>query len=425
MMTSPLSRATDRFAAQEPDKFQTKDPSPALRRCATVTSLIAAVCFSSSVALAAGYTETDLVANKNPLVDANGIRHVPTNPVDPNLVNPWGVGESSTSPFWISDNGMGLSTLYLTDGTKLGLKVSIPAPGADPFGSDGAPTGVVFNTASASGAFMVFGCSAGGSPAHAPATFLFATEDGTIVGWNGAVGPKATDGSCPGFVGTNTHAIIAFTQADAVYKGLAIGTAMVGPGSSPTTVPVLYATNFHNGTVDVFDGSFGTPSNLPAGAFADPGLPKGYAPFNIVPVGGRLFVTYAVQDADAHDDVAGQGHGIVDTFTPEGKMLARFAQHGQLDSPWGVAPAPASFGEAAGKLLIGNFGNGHINIFDPTTGEFLDKLRNTHGQALVIDGLWTIMFGNGVNGGKSTLLYFTAGPNDESDGLFGSIAPGE
>ena len=426
MMTSPLlKRGTDRLAAREPINSSSKASRPASRGCGTAASLIAAACFSG-VALAAGYTETDLVANKSPLVDANGIVHtVPNAKVDAQLVNPWGVGESSTSPFWVSDNGSGFSTLYNTSGTKQALVVSIPAPD-DPFGNGGAPTGLVFNTQMGSGAFGISGCTAAGTPTTAPvpAVFLFSTEDGTILGWNPGVGPMNADGSCPGFTAPSTHAIIAVTKADAIYKGLAIGTAMVGPGTSPTSVPVLYATDFHAGTVDVFDGSFGTPSNLAAGAFTDPGLPKGYAPFNIVPVGSRMFVTYAVQDADAHDDVAGQGHGIVDTFTPEGAILARFAQHGQLDSPWGVALAPASFGgEAGGKLLIGNFGNGHINIFDPTTGEFLDKLRNAHGQAIVIDGLWTIRFGNGGNGGNPDLLYFTAGPNDESDGLFGNIAP--
>src|SRR5262249_47628538 len=156
-----------------------------------------------------------------------------------------------------------------------------------------------------------------------------------------------------------------------------------------------------------------------------------YAPFNIVPVGSasppataaRLVVTFAVQDADKHDDVAGMSHGIVDTFDLGGQSFQRLIQHGQLNSPWGVALAPASFGPLAGSLLIGNFGNGHINAYNPVTGEFIDKLRDGHGQAIVIDGLWSLRVGNGGNGGKTDTVYFTAGPNDEKDGLFGSLAP--
>jgi uncharacterized protein (TIGR03118 family) len=420
MMTSHLQvRDTEPLETRTIRKIQMKESRHALRSAAAAAFVAAFAC-STGVALAAGYVETDLVANKSSLTDSNGIVHTPKF-VDPNLVNPWGVSESSSSPFWVSDADSGFATLYVTDGTPQALVVSIPAPG-DPLGHGGAPTGQVFNTASGVGAFVVSGCNAAGALFSAPAVFLFATEDGTIVGWNPGVGP-IVDGTCPGFVGTSTHAVIAFTKAGAIYKGLAIGTANVGPGSPPTTVPVLYATNFHAGTVDVFDASFATPANLDAAAFTDPKLPKNYAPFNVVPVGNRLFVTYAVQDEDAEDDVAGQGHGIVDTFTPEGSMLARFAQHGLLNSPWGVALAPATFGEAAGKLLIGNFGDGHINIFNSTTGELLDKLHDAHGRAIVIDGLWTIMFGNGGRGGDPNLLYFTAGPNDESDGLFGSLAP--
>ena len=172
----------------------------------------------------------------------------------------------------------------------------------------------------------------------------------------------------------------------------------------------------------MFDDQF-QPATLGSNAFSDPKLPRGYAPFNVVPIGNRLFVTYAVQDADREDDVAGMSHGIVDTFDFAGHMLSRFAQHGQLNSPWGVTLAPAAFGELGGALLIGNFGNGHINAYHPATGQFLSKVRDPHGQAVVIDGLWTVMFGNGGRGGDPNTLYFTAGPNGEADGLFGSLAP--
>ena len=363
-----------------------------------------------------GYLETDLVVNQEvgtvpTLVDSHGITHI-AKFFDPNLVNPWGVGESSGSPFWIADNGAGVSTLYNTAGTPLSLVVSIPSPG-DPLGTMGTPTGVVFNTASMTGAFAISGVTKGGSPITAPAAFLFATEDGTILGWNPNVNPPGFDPAKAG-----KYAIIAANTPGAVYKGLAIATDTDG-----TTR--LYAANFGAGTVDVFDTSFTLVPSIPA--FFDPGLPRGYAPFNVVPItvdgATRMFVTYAVQDADKHDDVAGESHGIVDTFRLDGSMLRRFAQHGQLNSPWGVARAPAGFGTLGGTLWIGNFGNGHIDAYNPTTGEFIDKVRNSHGQAIVIDGVWTLMFGNGGNGGSPDTLYFTAGVNGEQDGLFGSLNP--
>jgi uncharacterized protein (TIGR03118 family) len=191
----------------------------------------------------------------------------------------------------------------------------------------------------------------------------------------------------------------------------------------------LYATNFRAGAVEVFATSF-TPAT-PSGAFNDPKLPKAYAPFNIFPIGlatapataTQLVVTYAVQNAEKHDDVAGMSHGIVDTFDLNGQSFQRLIQHGQLNSPWGVAVAPGSFGALAGSLLIGNFGNGHINAYNSTTGEFIDKVRDSHGQAIVIDGLWSLRVGNGGNGGDPNKVYFTAGVNGEKDGLFGAIAP--
>jgi len=382
----------------------------------TAISLLGAI----PAAYAAGYVETDLVVNQQvngvpTLTDGNGIVHV-AKFFDPHLVNPWGVSESATSPFWVSDAEAGVSTLYDTQGTPLSLVVSIPAPG-DPQGASGAPTGQAFNIAAGQTAFKITGVDKNGAPISAPAVFLFATEDGTIAGWNPNVNPPGFDPATAG-----THAIIAvdhsaIPDADhhAVYKGLAL--AVNGDGKA-----FLYATNFRSGAVDVYDDAF-NPATLAPGAFTDPHQPGGYAPFNVVLIGSKLFVTYAVQDEDKMDDVRGMSHGIVDTFDLAGHMLDRFAQHGQLNSPWGVAIAPASFGELGGNILIGNFGNGHINAYNPTTGEFIDKLRNPHGQAVVIDGLWTIKFGNGGRGGDPGTLYFTAGPNDEEDGLFGSLAP--
>jgi uncharacterized protein (TIGR03118 family) len=362
---------------------------------------------------AGGYAETDLVVNKlvngvPTLTDANGIVHV-AKFFDPHLVNPWGIGESATSPFWISDNGAGLSTLYNTAGAPQNLVVSIPEPG-QPLGNGGAPTGLVFNIAGgALGGFKISGFTAGGLPTSQPAAFLFSTEDGTILGWNPMVNPAGFDPAKAG-----TYAIIAAQTSGAIYKGLAIATDSAGATH-------LYAPNFHAGTVDVFDTSFNRVQT--PGSFIDTGLQRGYAPFNVVPVQGKLFVTYAVQDEDAEDDVAGMSHGIVNTFDLSGHFLQRFAQHGQLNSPWGVALAPPGFGPLAGKLWIGNFGNGQINAYDPATGEFIDKVRNSHGQAIAINGLWSLKFGNGGNGGLANTLYFTAGPNDEADGLFGSLSP--
>jgi uncharacterized protein (TIGR03118 family) len=350
--------------------------------------------------------------------------------LDPDLVNPWGVATSSGSPFWVADNNAGLATLYNTQGTKQGLRVTIPNP-VDFCDAVGTPTGTVFNIdGGAAGGFPIMGVNRFGAASVAPAIFLFATEDGTIVGWNPgvnpALNPPAPAGCDPQRAGT--FGIIAvdnsgnnFTNPDpasqtgAVYKGLAIATDANGR-------TLLYATNFRAGRVDVFAADFGLPDPaLPAGAFTDPSLPDGYAPFNIVEINGKLVVTYAKQDANKHDDVAGQSHGFVNIFDLDGSGLQRLAQHGQLNSPWGVAVAPAAFGELAGDLLIGNFGNGHINAFDMESGQFLGKVRDPDGQAIAIDGLWTLRVGNGKAGGDTDKVYFTAGLMRETHGLFGSI----
>jgi uncharacterized protein (TIGR03118 family) len=363
--------------------------------------------------------ETDLVSNGPGLIDANGIVHSAFT-TDPNLVNPWGITESSASPFWISDNNAGVSTLYNVPGaanTPVSIVprvFSIPSPG-DPLGRSGTPTGAVFNTDS--GGFKVVGVDKNGMAASASALFIFATEDGTIVGWNPGINPSGFSASLAG-----TYAIIAVdnsanpTAADgAVYKGLAIAT----DASSNT---FLYATNFRAGTVEVYDPSFKLVS-LPPGAFTDPHLPHGYAPFNIALIGGKLFVTYAKQDAAKHDDVALPAHGLVDIFDLSGQMLARFTQHAHLNSPWGVVQAPASFGEFAGAILIGNFGDGRIHAFDHDSGKELGSVTNSLGQEIVIDGLWSLTVGNGGSGGGKNTIYFTAGPNGEKDGLFGSLTP--
>src|SRR5262245_27844382 len=362
---------------------------------------------------------TDFVADVPVLEDRFGIVHHPFD-VDPNLVNPWGTAASPASPIWVADNHQGVSTLYSIGGvgpvSALPLVVSVPTPG-DALNPKGAPTGAVFNTGVAAQQFKISGFDRNGVAAKAPALFMFATEDGTIVGWNPGINPSGFDPNRAG-----SYGIVAVdnsanpTAADgAVYKGLAI--AADGVGNT-----FLYATNFRAGTVEVYDGSFHRVS-LPEQAFTDRHLPHGYAPFNIVLTGGRLFVTYAKQDRAKHDDVAGHGHGIVHTFDMNGHMLARFAERGHLDSPWGLVQAPASFGKFAGAVLIGNFGNGRIHAFDPDSGDFLGPVVNSFGQRILIDGLWSLSVGNGKAGGDANAIIFTAGPNGETDGLLGSLVP--
>ena len=346
--------------------------------------------------------------------------------LDPQLVNPWGIAESGGSPFWISDNNAGVSTLYKTTGDKQGLVVSIPSPG-DPLGASGTPTGTVFNTGLSTGAFMVSGVDKTGAPASGPAIFLFATEDGTLVGWNPGVNPPGFDPAKAG-----TYGIIAVdnsanpTAADgAVYKGLAIATSTTGPifPFDPASTSVLYAANFRSGQVEVYDTNF-----KPVTTFTDTQVPTGYAPFDVQVLGGKLYVTFALQDADKHDDVAGRGHGFVDVFNLDGSPglnggQERLITRGRLNSPWGLAIAPASFGSLAGALLVGNFGDGRINAYKASNGALLRNLRDPDGEPIVIDGLWALKVGNGGNGGDANKVYFTAGIFGERHGLFGSLTP--
>jgi uncharacterized protein (TIGR03118 family) len=267
--------------------------------------------------------------------------------------------------------------------------VAIPPPaGGTP---PAAPTGMVFNDTSA------FEVAAGGPPAR----FIFATEDGTISAWN-----------------TGTNAVLGFdnSASGTVYKSLALASS---GGSN-----FLYAADFHHARIDVFDGSF-RPVTLP-GAFSDPAIPAGYAPFGIHNLGGNLYVTYAMQDANKHDDVAGPGHGYVDLFDSSGHLVKRFVSGDPLDSPWGMALAPAGFAQFSGDLLISNFGGGRINAFDAATGAFKGPLTTTNGAPIEIDGIWALKFGNGGSGGDGGRLYFTAGiaggGNLEDHGLFGSIS---
>ena len=318
---------------------------------------------------------------------------VPADLVDAALVNAWGLVASATSPWWVADNGTDSSTLYNgSTGAKLSLRVSVPS----------APTGVVFNGGTG---FVVTSGSTSGA-----ARFIFATEEGTILGWSPSVAP--------------TQAVVAVDNSagGAVYKGLAIASTAAGDR--------LYATNFHAGTVDVFDAAF----HPVLGGFTDAALPPGYAPFGIRHLGSTIYVTYALQDADKHDDVAGVGHGFVNAFDTEGNLLRRVASTGRLNSPWGLAVAPADFGTFSGDVLVGNFGDGHINAFDPGhfrgDGELRPRgqLHAADGPPITIDGLWAIAFGNGAAAGPTNALFFTAGPFGEAHGLFGKLvvttAPG-
>ena len=306
--------------------------------------------------------------------------------VDAGLVNAWGLVASTTSPWWVADNGTDRSTLYNGNtGAKVPLTVSVPS----------APTGIVFNGGSG---FVVSRGTASG-----PARFVFATEEGTVLGWNPAV--------------ALTQAVVAVDNSagGAVYKGLAIASTASGDH--------LYAANFRAGTVNVFDASFHPVS----GGFTDPGLPPGYAPFGIRNLGGTIYVTYALQDADKKDDVAGVGHGFVNAFDTDGNLLRRVASTGRLNSPWGLALAPADFGQFSGNLLVGNFGDGHINAFDldrfQGNGELQQRgqLHAADGRPIAIDGLWALAFGNGAAAGPTNALFFTAGPFDEEHGLFGKL----
>jgi uncharacterized protein (TIGR03118 family) len=340
---------------------------------------IAALLAGSGVAASPdAFTVTNLVAD--------GGSSAPR--TDPLLVNGWGLSAGPTTPWWASDNGSSRSTLYDGTGAKQALTVTVA----------GGPTGTVFN-----GSATDFAVAQNGK--SGAARFLFATEAGTILGWSPTVN------------GTTALPGVDRSSQKAVYKGLAILNDR------------LYATDFHNNRVDVFDASFNRVT--PARGFRDAKLPKGYAPFGIQALSGSIFVTYAKQDADKMDDVAGGGLGYVDEFTPDGKLVARVASGGRKNAPpnapWGLALAPPSFGPFGGDLLIGNFGNGRISAYEQRGGHhwvYKGQLERADGRQIAIDGLWAIAFGNGAAAGPATTLYFLAGPGREAHGLFGSITAG-
>ena len=316
----------------------------------------------------------------NLVADTAGVADV----TDPKLVNPWGISESATGPFWVSNAGSGTSTLYNGSGTIIPLVVTVPAAAS---GQTGTPTGQVVN--SVTSAFQL----ANGRGA----SFIFASEDGVITAWNGGT----------------TAAIMVNNSSTAVYKGLATGTSSNGP--------MLYAANFKSGKIDVFDGKF-QPATV-SGGFTNANVPAGFAPFNIWPQGGKLYVAYAKQASDQFHDAPGAGNGFLASFDFDGNLQKQLVSNGALNSPWGIALAPSTFGAFAGDLLIGNFGDGKINAFDPTSGNLLGTLQDSTGNPIVISGLWALLFGNSGTGGDKNTLYFTAGPGGQQHGLLGSIAP--
>jgi len=322
---------------------------------------------------------------------SNGAANVAADHVDSNLQNAWGITFAPGSPMWVANNGTSTSTIYNGSGTAASLIVAVT-------GMD--PTGIVWN-----------GSSSFNIAPSTPARFIWATESGTLDAWAG---------------GTSTT--VMQTVDGAVFKGVALS----GNGSALQ----LYVTDFANGQIDVFDGSF-APVTVSGNAFKDPELPSTgnddtsfvnlllgigtYHPFGIQAIGGNIYVTYAKTQAGSTDEAHGPGTGFVDVYDPNGTLIRRVTSRGVLNAPWGLALAPAGFGEFGGALLVGNFGDGRINAFDPVNGTYLGTLRGQDSQPIVIDGLWGLAFGNGAQNQPVNTLFFTAGPNDEADGLYGRI----
>ncbi|SAK50918.1 hypothetical protein AWB79_01697 [Caballeronia hypogeia] len=307
---------------------------------------------------------------------------------DANLKNGWGVAFNPNGFAWVADNGTQKATLYDGNGVVQSLVVAIP-PTAN---GTADPTGIVFNK----GPDLVVARNG----KSGVAAFVFAGEGGSITAWAPAVDTN------------NAFTVVDSSASGAVYKGLAIAATASGAHR-------LYATDFHNNKVDVFDGSF-TKIAVPGG-FRDTQIPVGFAPFGIQAIGSKIFVTYAKQDSDAHDDVAGAGLGFIDVFDIDGNLMQRFAANGALNAPWGMAQAPANFGTFSNDILVGNFGDGTINAFDPNSGALVGQLANTNGMPLVQQGLWGIAFGNDLDAQPSNTLFFAAGPNDEANGVYGRI----
>jgi uncharacterized protein (TIGR03118 family) len=312
---------------------------------------------------------------------------LPAAHTDANLVNAWGLVFNPTGFVWVANNGTSKSTLYDGNGVPQSLVVSIPAG----TGGDASPTGIVYNGT------QDFKVSQNG--VTGASVFIFAGEHGTISGWSPTVN------------GTSAITVFDGGANGPLYKGLAI--------ASYAGANYLYAADFRNNSVDVYNSSFARVT-LP-GNFRDPALPAGYAPFGIQAIGNRIYVAYARQAASGPDEVKGAGLGVIDVFDTSGVLIKQLVMGGALDAPWGIAMAPANFGTFSNKLLVANFGDGKINAYDPTTGQMQGTLSRADGTPIVIDGLWGIAFGNGINAQPANTLFFTAGPADEAHGLYGRI----
>jgi len=342
------------------------------------------------------FADTALVSDKAGVVAT-------TTTIDANLQNPWGTAVAPGLPFWIADNNSNLATLYTGTGTvetstitgSNSVGIAIPASAA---GVQANPTGQVYN---ATGGFLIHTVNGMES-----ALFIYDGEGGTIAAWAANSGATAVTAYDDGIVNGANHA---------VYKGLAIG--------SVNGATFLYATDLHNNKVDVFDTNFSKPAAM-QGKFVDPTMPAGFVPFGISAVSGQLYVTYAKQDSAMHDEVTGAGMGYVDVFDMSGNFVTRFASQGMLNAPWGIAVAPSGFGSIAGDVLIGNFGDGTINIFTPSgsLATVVGQLMVSNGGTLAIPGLWSLVFGNGDPDKPLTTLFYTAGFANQTDGVFGSIA---
>jgi uncharacterized protein (TIGR03118 family) len=350
-------------------------------------------CAAGALALSAAPAVfgSDFYQQRNLVTDTSTIK---AEHLDPNLVNAWGLALNPYAVSWVADNGTGKATLYDGNGKPQSLVVTIPGNS----GAGGNPTGTVFYGGTE---FVVTKGSNSG-----PSRFLFASEDGGISGW------------APTVDRNNAVRVIDHSGSQAIYKGIAISGS--GRGN------LLYATDFHNGRVDVFDSQF-KPVTLSGKPFQDPHAPAGYGPFGIQAINGDLYVSYAKQDKDREDDVKGAGFGFVSVFAPDGHFLRRFASGGALNAPWGMALAPAGFGQFSNRLLVGNFGDGRINAYDLASGKFLGQLKGSDHKPVHIDGLWGLAFGNGVSEQPVDTLFFTAGPEDEQHGLFGrlDVLPGD
>jgi uncharacterized protein (TIGR03118 family) len=380
-----------------------------LLKCTKLSALAFAVLLVPNRTPAQHYTQKNLIS------DIPGMAaHT-----DPNLKNPWGLTRSpSGSPWWIANNNSGTSTLEDGSGNPISIFVEasgstsnfvvVPPPGFASPGTQSAPTGIVFNGSPTD--FLLNK----GKPAGKPAIFLFATEDGTISGWNPAVN------LLPGGNPPSPNAVLEVDNSDkgspnsAVYKGMTSGEI---EGKR-----FLYVTNFRSARVEVYDTDF-ERVHLGEDAFDDDTIPAGFSPFNIQNIGGSLFVTYAKQDAPRHDPVSGDGLGFVDIFSTKGKLEGRLEHGDWFNAPWGVVWTPRDFGEFSNTILVGNFRSGWIAAFNGFTRKFIGFVRNPDSSLVFIDGLWSLTFGNNGVAGSSTTLWFTAGPNNETDGLFGTLTP--